>query len=121
MDTIAHFVGDERALEFFDDFFAWRKVDNRQCVRRTLQPIKMFVQFKDAAVVESKSFPNRVAALDRRVERADSSFVAVDELTVNVNDQVTVLGAKFLKHSFFLSFRAERGISHLHVRLRKPS
>src|SRR5438034_10699253 len=98
MDTIAHFVGDERALEFFDDFFAWRKIDNRQCVRRTLQPIKMFVQFEDAAVVESKSFPNRVAALDRRIERADSSFVAMDQLTVDVNDQVLVFRITFLEH-----------------------
>jgi hypothetical protein len=56
------------------------------------------VQFKDASVVEPKPFPNRVAALHRRIERTNPGFVPMHQLTVNVDDQVFVLGIGFLKH-----------------------
>ena len=58
----------------------------------------MLVQFKDATVVEPKPLPNRVTALHRRIEWTDPGLVAMDELTIDVDDQVAVLGIKFLKH-----------------------
>ena len=58
----------------------------------------MLVQFEDPTVVKTQPFPNRVAALHRRIERTDPRFVAVDELTVDINDQVLVFAIKFLKH-----------------------
>ena len=58
----------------------------------------MLVQFENATVVKPQTFPNRVAALDRGIERTDARLVAVDQLTVDVNDQVLVLRIKFLLH-----------------------
>jgi len=58
----------------------------------------MLVQFEDPTVVKTQPFPNRVAALHRRIERTDPGFVAMDQLTVDVDDQVAVPGIKFLKH-----------------------
>src|ERR1051325_8369361 len=58
----------------------------------------MFDQFENAPVVESQTFPNRIATLHRGIKRADSRFVAMYELTVDVNDQVFVLRIKFLLH-----------------------
>ena len=98
MDAVAHFVGRECALQFLDNFFAWRKIENRQRARRFFESIEMFYQFKDATVVEPQAFPNRVTALDRGIERTDPGLVAVDQFTVDVNDQVFVLRIKLLLH-----------------------
>ena len=58
----------------------------------------MLVQFEDPTVVKSQPLPNRVAALHRRIERTDPGLVPMHELTIDVDDQVAVLGIKFLKH-----------------------
>ena len=98
MNPITHFVRCEGAFEFFDDFLPRRKIDNRQRLRGMFETIEVLVQFEDATVVESKPFPDCVPALDCGIERTDSGFVAMHELTVDVDDQVAVLGIKFLKH-----------------------
>ena len=100
VNSVAHFVGGEGALQLFDDFLARRTIDNRQCARRTLEPVEMLGQFEDPAVVKPQSFPNRVAALHCRIERTDPGFVAMHQLTVDVDDQITVLAIKFLKHLY---------------------
>ena len=43
--------------------------------RGTAEPGEMFVQFEDAAVIEPQSFPDRIAALHRGIERADAGFI----------------------------------------------
>src|SRR5437667_2550820 len=58
----------------------------------------MLVQFKDPTVVKTQPFPNRVAALHRRIERTDPGLVPMHKLTIDINDQVAVLGIKFLQH-----------------------
>ena len=98
MNPIAHFVRREGAFEFVDDFFPGRKIDNRQRLRGMFETIEMLVQFEDATVVKTQPFPNRVAALHRRIEWTDPGLVAMHELTIDVDDQVAVLGIKFLKH-----------------------
>ena len=58
----------------------------------------MFVQFENAAVIEPQSFPDRVAALHRGIERADAGLVPVHELAVDVHQQVAVLFVELLEH-----------------------
>src|SRR5213083_1624397 len=68
----------------------------------------MFVQLEDAAVVKSQSFPDRVTALHRRVERADPCLVAMHQLSVDVYEQVAVSLVEFLKHLNYLTQRPLR-------------
>src|SRR4029077_15761070 len=68
----------------------------------------MFVQLEDAAVVKSQSFPDRVTALHRRVERADPCLVAMHQLSVDVYEQVAVSLLEFLKHLNYLTQRPLR-------------
>ena len=59
------------------------RADSRSRSRCSLEP-------EDAAVVQPQPFPHGVAALHRRVERADARLVAVHEPAVDVDDQVAV-------------------------------
>src|SRR5438552_2638110 len=58
----------------------------------------MFVQLEDASVIKPQAFPNCVAALHRRIERADPSLVTVHQSAVDIDDQVAVLLVKLLEH-----------------------
>ena len=42
---------------------------NDRALRGATQPIEMFIQFENAAVVEPQPFPDRIAALHRGIER----------------------------------------------------
>jgi len=100
MYGVAHFVCSKRAFDFFDDFFARRDFRERQLAGRTLQPVQMLVQLENMAVVQTQAFPDRVAALDCRIKRADSSLVAMHQLPVDVHDQIAISLIKFLQHWF---------------------
>jgi hypothetical protein len=56
------------------------------------------VQFEDASVVESQTFPNCVAALHGGIERTNASLIAMDEPPVDVYDQIAILLVKLLEH-----------------------
>jgi hypothetical protein len=58
----------------------------------------MFVQLKDAAIIEAQSFPDGVAALYSRIERANTSLIAVNQATVDIDDQVAIAFVELLKH-----------------------
>jgi hypothetical protein len=58
----------------------------------------MLLELENPSLVQPQSFPDRIAALDSRIERADSGFVAMDQLPVDVDDQVAVFRVKLLKH-----------------------
>ena len=45
---------------------------------RIAQPVQVLVQLEDAPIVEPQALPDGVAALDDRVERADTGLVPVD-------------------------------------------
>jgi hypothetical protein len=63
-----------------------------------MQPIEVLMQFENATAVKPQPFPNGVAALHRRIEWADSCSIAMNQLTVDVNDQIAVSFVEFLKH-----------------------
>ena len=63
-----------------------------------MQSVEMLMQLEDASVVKPQPFPDCVTALHRGIKRTDSCFVAMHELTVDIDDQVAVLWIKFLKH-----------------------
>jgi hypothetical protein len=71
--AVRHVVGRERALDLADDLLVRR--DALECEREggRAQAGEMLFEREDATVVEAKSFPNRVAALDRAVERRDAA------------------------------------------------
>src|SRR5207248_9671042 len=98
MNAVSHFVGSEGASNFLDELFPGRDFGKRERTSRTLQAIQVFVKLEDPTVVESQSFPDRVTALHRRIERADRSFVAMRQNSVDVHDQVAVAFVEFLKH-----------------------
>src|SRR5260370_19707293 len=108
VNTVLHLVSGERALDFLDDFFARPNFGERKRGSRLVQTIEMLVQFENATAVNAQSFPNGVATLHRRIERTDSRFVAMNQLTVNVNDQIAVSFVEFLKHFLSSSFQAYR-------------
>jgi hypothetical protein len=56
------------------------------------------VQFEDASVVESQTFPNCVAALHGGIERTNASLIAMDEPPVDIYDQIAILLVKLLEH-----------------------
>jgi hypothetical protein len=58
----------------------------------------VFVQFEDASVVESQTFPNRVAALHGGIERTNASLIAMYEPPVDIYDQIAILLVKLLEH-----------------------
>src|SRR5436190_24314600 len=60
----------------------------------------MFIQFENPAVVHTQAFPHCVAALHRRIERADPGLIAMHQLSVDVHNQVAVSFVEFLKHWF---------------------
>src|SRR5205823_14971268 len=60
----------------------------------------MFIQFENPTVVHTQAFPHCVAALHRRIERADPGLVATNQLSVDVHNQVAVSFVEFLKHWF---------------------
>src|SRR5262249_16774815 len=98
VNTVVHLVRGQRALEFLDNFLARRKIDNRDRPRRFFETIQVLEQFKNAAVVESQSFPDRIAPLYHRIEGTHPGLVAVHQLTVDVDDQVFVFRIKCLLH-----------------------
>ena len=71
---------------------------NERAMRGATQPLEVFSQFENAAIVKSQPFPNRIATLHRRIEWTDSGFVTMHEATVDVDDQVAVLLVKLLQH-----------------------
>src|SRR5438132_6287793 len=58
----------------------------------------MFVQFENATIVKSQSFPNGIAALHHGVKRTAAGIVPTDETAIDVYDQVAVFFVKLLKH-----------------------
>ena len=48
--------------------------------------------------IEPQSFPDRVAALDRRVERADAGLIPMHQLAVDVDQQIAVFFVEVLEH-----------------------
>ena len=85
MNAVSHFVGGECPPDFIDDFFIRRNFGKGERLRGTAEPGEVFVQFEDAAIIEPQSFPDRIATLHRRIERADAGFVPVHELAVDVH------------------------------------
>ena len=98
MNTVAHFVRGKRAFDFLNDFFPPWDFCERQGSGRMLQPVEMFVELENPTVVESQSFPHRIAALHRRIEWADPCFIAMHQLPVDVHNQVAVSLVEFLQH-----------------------
>src|SRR5437899_6062720 len=75
----------------------------------------MFVELENTAIVETQSFPDCIAALHRRIKRADPSLVAMHELPVDIHNQVAVSLVEFLQHfksSFCHSERGEEPLMH---------
>src|SRR6188474_226605 len=62
----------------------------------------MFIQPENTTAIEPQSFPNRVASLHDRIERADARFVTMNEVAVDVHQQVAVLLVEFLEHRIIL-------------------
>ena len=98
MHAVPHLVGCERASDFFGDFFARRNLDERKSAGRTLQPIEMLLELENPALINSQSFPDGVAALNDGIEWADTSLLAMHQLTVDVYDQIAVSFVEFLQH-----------------------
>lgn len=86
MNTVALVIGRERAPDFIDNFFPWGNLDKRKREGRALQAIEVLVQFEDAAAIESQAFPNGVATLHGRIERADPPLVAMEQPAIDIDD-----------------------------------
>jgi len=63
-----------------------------------MQSVEMLMQLEDASVVKPQSFPDCVTALHRGIKRTDPGFIAMHELTVDIDDQVAISLIKSLQH-----------------------
>src|SRR6185369_15885703 len=108
MNAVPHLICCKRALDFLDDFLARWNLGERQGARRTLQPVEMFVELKNSAVIQAQPFPDCVAALHCRIERSDSGPIAMHELPVDIDNQVAISLIEFLKHLNYLTQRPLR-------------
>src|SRR6202034_3147985 len=70
----------------------------RERLGRVPQPGQVLIQPEDPAAVQPQALPDRVAALDGRIERADPGLVPVAELAVHADDQIPVAVIKGLQH-----------------------
>jgi hypothetical protein len=96
--AIVHFVRGQRPFDLFDNLFTRWNFGKRERRRRTMQSVEMLMQLEDASVVKPQSFPDCVTALHSGIKRADPGFIAMDELTVDIDDQVAILPIKLLGH-----------------------
>jgi hypothetical protein len=93
-----HAVGGERAPDLLGDLLVGRDLAERQRPGRGTQPSQVLVQPEDPPVVQPEPLPDRVAALDGRVERAYRGAVAVGEPAAHVDDQIAVALIGCLQH-----------------------
>jgi hypothetical protein len=63
-----------------------------------MQSVEMLMQLEDSSVVKPQSFPDCVTALHRGIKRTDPGYIAMHELTVDIDDQVAILRIKLLEH-----------------------
>src|SRR6266446_3536975 len=99
VDAVVHTVGGKGAPDFVDYLFVRRNFRERKCGGGTKQALEMLVELEDTSIVKAQSFPDRVAALHRRIEWTDPGLVAMDEAAVDVDDQVAILLVKLLEHN----------------------
>jgi len=90
VNAILHPVSCEGAPDLLDDFFVRGDFGKSERSRRSMQTVEMLVQFENPAVVNSQPFPDGIPTLHRRIERADPGFIAMKQLTVDVNDQIAI-------------------------------
>src|SRR6266581_559823 len=105
MRAVTDFVSDQRAFDFFNNFFARWNFRERQSDRGTMQAIEMFVELENSAVIQTQAFPNCVATLHHRIKWADAGFVAMHKPPIDVDDQVAVFLVKLLKHALTANHR----------------
>src|SRR5690606_7369225 len=93
-----HPVRLQRPPDLVPDGLLRRDLGERQRLGRADEAVEVGVEAEDAAVVEAEPLPDGVAALDGRVERAHAGLVAVDEATVDVDEEVAVAFVELLEH-----------------------
>src|SRR5262249_30179845 len=70
----------------------------REGLRGPAQPGQVFGEPEDPAVVEPQPFPDRIAALHDRVERADAGLIPVREPAADADQQIAVALVEGLLH-----------------------
>ncbi len=98
VDAVGHSVRGQRPPDLLDDLVVGRDLDEGQRLGGAVKAIEMLAQPEDAAVVKPQTFPYGIATLDHGIERADPGLVAVDQLPVDVDLQVTVSFVESLQH-----------------------
>ena len=97
MHAIVHFVRGQRPFDLFDNLFTRWNFGKRERRRRAMQSVEMLVQLEDPSVVKPQPFPDCVTALHRGIKGTDPGFIAMHELTVDIDDQVAILLIKSLQ------------------------
>jgi hypothetical protein len=98
VNAVPHSVRGQRPLDLVDNVFVRRNFREGERFSRTTQPREMFVELKDAPVIQPQPFPDRIAALHRGIKGADARPVPLEELAVDVDQQIAVLLVELLEH-----------------------
>ena len=69
----------------------------------------MLIQFENSPVVEPQTLPHRITALDRGIKWADARFIAVEQASVDIDDQVSISFVELLEHVEFISHKVREG------------
>jgi len=101
VDPVDHPVRLERAPDLPGDLLVGRDLLERARPGRVPETIEMLGEAEDPPLVEPQPLPHRVASLHCAVERADPGFVAMDEIPVHVDDQITIAFVERLEHDGF--------------------
>jgi hypothetical protein len=89
-----------------DDLVVGGDLGERQRLGGIPEAVQVLDQPKDAALVEAQSLPDTVTTLNDTVERTDACLIAMNELTADVDDEISVPLVKRLKDDSPSSLKA---------------
>jgi len=103
VNPVAHFVCVQRATNFLDQLIVgWNRLERKRLGGVT-QTLEVLDELENLAVVETKPLPHRVTTLYHAIKRAHARLAAMNELTVDVDNQVLVFFVEWLPHGYALT------------------
>lgn len=98
MDAVLHAICQEGLAKSLDHGGSFGKSLVAQHLGAAEEAVKVLLQTKNPPVVESETFPHRIAILHGGVEGAHAGLVAVEDLTVEEDFEVLVSWIVCLEH-----------------------
>ena len=89
--AVGHFVGSQGLRQGVDGLLSGEHSFVSKHLGTSEEPVQMGFEAKDLPLVKSESLPDGLAILDGGIEGADPGLLAVNELSVDENEEIFVL------------------------------